>query len=112
MNLQPQSLLDAVVVAVVFIVGSARVTRLFVADTLPPIAHLRAWYEGKASGGWETLLHCPWCFSVWVVFINGLVGLAALEVGGLFWMAWFVMNFLLAASYVAGWIVFHDEDGN
>lgn len=101
--------LSDVLLAVVFIVGSARVTRLIVADTFPPSAHLRAWYEGKASGGWETLLMCPFCFSFWVVLANAATGWAAHALGPGWFMAWFIGNFIFAASYFAAIFVHFDE---
>ena len=110
MTLQPDTLAGAIVTTVVFVLGSARITRLVVADTLPPIVKIRAWYMEHAPDGWETLLHCPWCFSVWAVFLNGGAGWAAYAINGWVWGVWFWLNFLLATSYIAGAIVFHDED--
>ncbi len=44
---------------------SARVTRLVVADSFPPIARLRS--RLSAPGGWRAyLLSCPWCMGAWV----------------------------------------------
>lgn len=112
MSIQPDTLTGALIVAVVFVVASARVTRLIVADTLPPIIKMRIWYEDHTSGGWETLMRCPWCTSFWVVALNGLAGWLAHSVGGALWTVWFAVNIAFAAAYVAGWLVFHDEDGN
>ena len=43
--------------------------------------------------------------------IHRAAGWAASALNGPFWTIWAVLNGLLAASYAASWIVFHDEDG-
>ena len=106
----PSSLVEFTILAVVFIVASARITRLIVADTFPPSVKLRIWYEDRASGGWESLLSCPWCFGFWAVVANAAAGWAAHGLGSLTWTIWAVGNGLMAASYVTSYIVFHDED--
>ena len=85
--------------------GSARVTRLFVADSWPPSVKLRIWWKGKANELWEPLLTCPWCFAPYVVALNMLAAWAS-ELHPVWWM----VNLWLALSYLASWIVFHDED--
>lgn len=99
----------AVALAVVFVVGTARIVRLVVADTFPPILALRVWYEDHTSGGWETLLGCPWCFGVWATAFNALIGWGMFSVG--WYEGWFIGNALLTASYASALLVFHDEDG-
>lgn len=99
-----------VLATVVGILSAGRLTRLVVDDKLPPILALRGWYDRKTgysddNPGWGLLVHCPWCFSFWMTLL----------VGGTAWasnlhVAWWVVNGLLAASYVVGYIVFHDED--
>lgn len=106
----PSSLLEFTVLAAVFIVASARITRLIVADTFPPSVKLRIWYEDRASGGWESLLSCPWCFGFWAVVANAGAGWAAHAIASPVWSAWAILNGLLAASYVVSYLVFHDED--
>jgi hypothetical protein len=92
--------------AVFLILGSARLTRLLVADDFPPSVRARMWWDRVThDGGWSKLVHCPWCAAPYIVALN----LAAA------WLsrshpAWWVVNGWLAASYVASWIVFKDED--
>lgn len=107
----PDTLLEHVLLAAVFVVASARITRLIVADTFPPSVKLRIWYEDHTSGGWESLVSCPWCFGFWAVTLNAGLGWAASALNGPIWTIWVALNGLLAASYAVSWIVFHDEDG-
>lgn len=106
----PDTLAQMIAFAVVFIVASARITRLIVADTFPPSVKLRIWYENRASGGWESLTNCPWCFGFWAVTLNAGLGWAAYALGPPAWTVWAVVNGLFAASYAVSYIVFHDED--
>lgn len=55
-----------VVLLLVLMVGAtARITRLLVADSFPPIARARSWVG--ARGDWQDYLtDCPWCIGVWV----------------------------------------------
>jgi len=93
---------------VVGVVGSARLTRLVVADKFPLSVHLRMWWDrhvDEDSSLWNPLLHCPWCLAPWIVGANLLAALLTdLH------PAWWAVNGWLAASYAASWIVFHDED--
>lgn len=106
----PDTLAETILLTVVFIVASARFTRLIVADTFPPSVKLRVWYEDHASGGWESLLSCPWCFGFWAVTANAALGWAAYALPQPAWTIWAAANGLLAASYAASWIVYKDED--
>lgn len=99
------TLLIWAIAAVVGTLGSARLTRLMVADSYPPSVKLRIWWKDKVKNLWEPLLTCPWCFAPYVVAIN----LAVAYLSNLH-TAWWLVNGWLAASYVASWIVFHDED--
>ena len=88
------------------VLGSARITRLVVADDFPPVVSLRiAWDRLTNDGPYSKLVHCPWCFAPWVVLINIIAAL---------WSdlhpAWWLLNLWMAASYAASWVVFHDED--
>lgn len=93
-------------------VSSARLTRLFVNDTFPPVLYLRMWWDAKTAekpgyrGLWNVLLHCPWCFGPWATAL--VIGTA---IASNLHPVWWVINGWLAISYVASWIVFHDEDG-
>lgn len=103
-HLSPEAtLLLAVVVGVL---GTARVVRLFVADEIPVMRWWRAtWDKITNDGGWALLMHCPWCFAPYASAANfALAWTTHLH------PIWWVVNSVLAISYVAGWIVFHDED--
>lgn len=90
---------------VVGLFSSARLTRLVVEDTFPPMVWLRVkWDTITNDGPWSLLAHCHWCLSLWMVIPIGLWGwLTELQT------AWWVFNVWLAAGYVAGMIVERDE---
>jgi hypothetical protein len=95
---------------VVGIVSSARLTRLIAQESFPPVVRLRVWWDDYAEGHewfqpWSKLIHCHWCLPPWVVLVVGSVGYFT----NLHPVWWFI-NGWLAASYVASWIVHHDED--
>lgn len=96
----------AALAAFLGIVATARIARLIVSDSFPLSIYLRVWWDNHTSESlWNPLLHCPWCITFWIVLANA----------GVAWAThlhpvWFILNGLLAASYAASWIVFHDED--
>lgn len=95
-----------VAAAVVGILSAGRLVRLFVEDSYPPSIWLRTkWDTITHDGPWSKLAHCPWC--------AGPYPAAAILAWGylsdLHW-SWWLFNGWLAGSYVASWIVFHDED--
>ena len=99
-----------VVAAIVGVVAAARITRLIVNDSFPPIVWLRMkWDDATAKdgkeGSWTLLAHCPWCAAPYVSAII----LAWALLSHLHW-TWWVFNGWMAGSYAASWIVFHDED--
>lgn len=102
-----------VVIAAAFIaiVSSARLTRLLVADSLPPVVWLRIKWDVKTEGsGWNLLFHCHWCMSFWTTTVVVGWGLLAWEYDwelGL--KAWWIINGLLAFSYIAAMLVERDE---
>lgn len=94
---------------VAFVVGSlsaGRITRLFTADDFPPIVWLRIKWDDKThESGWNKLFHCPFCFSFWVSAVIVLWGwLSNLHT------SWWVVNGIMALSYVAAMVVIRDED--
>ena len=93
--------------SVVAVLASARITRLIVEDEYPPSIWVRMkWDRLTRDGEWAKLVHCGWCASPYVTAL--VLGLGYF----LRWPTWwYVGSAWLAASYVAGWIVFHDEDG-
>lgn len=104
-------LLTIAAAVVVGVVGSARVTRLVVADAFPPIAHFRAWWANVTSdkdgneGSWTVLFSCPWCAAPYIVAAN----MAWALLSDLHW-SWWLFNGWMSAAYATSWIVFHDED--
>lgn len=100
------TLLTAVAV-LVGIVASARLTRLVVHDTFPPVQWLVDQYIKLIRGNekWSTLVECHWCIAPWIIAPN----LAWAVLSELHW-SWWVFNGWLAAAYAASWIVEHDQD--
>jgi hypothetical protein len=102
-------------VVVMLALTVARVTRLLVADTFPPIARPRERlirFYGK--GSWQAyLLNCPWCMSFYVALVGTVATLHA--IGGLpapvlvFGAVWWVGGWLPASEVHE---VEVDEDGN
>lgn len=95
-----------VVTAVIAVGAAARLTRLVVEDEYPPMVWIRMqWDRVTRDGGWSKLAHCGWCASPYMAAL-------VLGVGYLLdWPTWwYAVTAWLAASYAAGWIVYHDED--
>lgn len=88
---------DVVLLLVLMVGATARVTRLLVADAFPPIAMARSRFA--ARGDWqEYLAECPWCAAVYVAgAITGAV------------TAWYGLPAPLlvwgSVAYAAAWIV-------
>ncbi len=84
--------------------ASARLARLLIHDTYPPIAWVRRkWDALTHDGEWAELVHCHYCATPYIV---AAVMLAA-------WLsdlhtAWWVVCAWLTASYVAAWVVSND----
>lgn len=95
-----------IAVAVVTVVSSARLTRLATWDDFPPAKWLRNKYADLTDGsGWQVLAFCAYCASFWVtagVFLWGYFTE--------FHEPWWVVNGLLAASYLAAIVMVHDGD--
>lgn len=70
-----------VLLLVVAILATYRLTRLIVADTFPPIARLRAAVSARwGDDSWQTYLStCAWCSSMYVA--AGLVAALDLTIG-------------------------------
>ena len=106
-------LLTLALAAIVFIISSARITRLVVQDDFPPMHWVRDKYDafwqkktGLEEPPWALLLHCPWCFGPWITLLNGIWAYTS----NLHW-TWWVFNSWMALSYAVSWVTFHDEDG-
>lgn len=96
------------VAVIVWIVSSARVTRLLTQDSFPPVVWFRMKWDDKTDGtrwdGWNVLFHCHWCLSFWVTAAIGAWG----YLSNLHW-SWWILNAALAASYLAAMTVERDE---
>lgn len=91
-----------------FIVGSlsaGRLTRLIAHDSFPPSVWFRMkWDDLTDESPWNPLFHCHWCLSFWM----------AAPIGIWAWLsnlhpAWWIVNGILAAAYIAPIIVEHDQ---
>lgn len=105
-----------VAVVLTTIVSASRLTRLATFDEFPPVRWLRNKYaEATDGGGWQLLAFCPYCAGFW---ITGLVvgwGMLAHVYGhppndSLAAQVWWVINGVLAASYLAAILMVHDGD--
>jgi len=90
--------LGAVVVGVISV---ARLTRLLVIDSYPPVAWVRnKWREITNDGPWSELVDCPYCAAPWFALpILAWAYLSDLHA------SWWIFNGWLAAAYVAAYIV-------
>lgn len=98
-----------VVALLTTVLSAARLTRLIVNDSWPPVL----WVKGKWDAwtdrsprrqAWWLLLQCPWCLSPWMTLLVGAWGVLS----HLHW-TWWAFNGWLALAYLAGMVVFHDE---
>lgn len=109
-----------IAVAAVTVLSVARLTRLAVIDKFPPIKYLRDAYENATDGsGWQWLALCGYCaapyFSALVVLLGWWAGVydADARVGLTNWMlAWWIVNSILAVSYVGAIVMAFDGDTN
>lgn len=100
------SIWHQVVIAILGVFASARITRLLVNDEYPPSIWLRMkWDALTHDGSWSKLAHCPWCLAPYVTA-------AVFGVGYLVtWPTWWYLGAAwMSASWAAAWITFHDED--
>lgn len=101
---------DLAVYLAAFLVGSVatgRIVRLWTQDNFPPVAWLRQKFVNLVGpdSTWADLAECPWCASFWFTAVN----VSYAWFSELHWSWWF-LNVIMAATYVAAWIVVHDED--
>lgn len=92
---------------VVGVLSSARLTRLVVNDTFPPVEWLKFQFIRlvRGSESWSKLVQCPWCLAPYAT----AAVLAWAVLSDLHW-TWWAFNGWLAAAYVASMIVWRDED--
>lgn len=94
---------------VVGVLGSARITRLIVADSWPPVTWVKKHWDTWTAKtdrrqAWWVLPNCPWCLAPWVVLPDGFWAVLS----HLHW-SWWAFNGWLALSYLASMVVYHDE---
>jgi hypothetical protein len=87
------------------VLGTARLTRLLVFDSYPPVAWLRAqWDRATGDGPWSQLVHCGFCAAPWIAVATLAWGYFT----DLHW-SWWVFYGWLAISYLAAAFVAWDE---
>lgn len=98
------------------IVSVSRLTRLATWDKFPPALWLRYKFADATDGtGWGLLAFCGYCASFWIAAVVVIWGLYA----GVYqtpvetrdstqW--WWIVNGILAASYLAAILMAHDGD--
>jgi hypothetical protein len=101
------------------IISASRLTRLATWDKFPPVVWLRDKYADATDGnGWQILAFCGYCASFWltglVVAWGLLSGVYAPVSGNQYdnipFTAWWIVNGILAASYLAAILMAHDGD--
>jgi hypothetical protein len=91
--------------------SSARLTRLVVWDSYPPVARLRAWWDSKTEDSeWNLLLHCGYCFGAWAsLAIFGWFTIDLVLDGHVHW-SWWAFNGWLSVAYLAAIIMAYDGE--
>lgn len=99
----------AIYVAAFFLgtVATARFVRLWTQDNFPPVAWVRTRVIAKIGpeSPWSDIAECPWCSAFWFVLVNTAYAFFS----DLHW-SWWWLNAIMASTYLAAWIVVHDED--
>lgn len=97
---------EYVAMAIVTALSVGRITRLVTWDTFPPSVWFRTKFDDLTKGGsWSVLVHCGYCFAVWAAFGVVLWGYWS------DWNAfWWIINGVLAASYVGAIVMANDGD--
>ena len=99
-----------VLMAIVGVLAVARVVRLVVDDSWPPMVKARNAYAAKVSDEWLPLVECPWCVAPYVA-------LPAVIWGGITWAnptwtvnnwIWWLVNGWAAVSWLASYITLRD----
>jgi hypothetical protein len=101
------------------IVSASRLTRLATWDEFPPAKWLRYKYADATDGtGWQLLAFCGYCASFWITglvvlwgWLSGVYGPDPF--GGTSdadYAVWWIVNGVLAASYLAAILMAHDGD--
>lgn len=100
------SVFEWIAVGLVVVLSAARLTRLATYDKFPPVLWLRTKYEDATDGtGWQMLAFCPYCASPWITLVVAGSGWAS------GWhAAWWFINGVFAASYLAAMVMVHDGE--
>jgi hypothetical protein len=100
-----------VAASVIAVLAAARLTRLFVWDAYPPTAWLRSKWDARTEDSdWNLLLHCGYCFGMYVaLFVMGW-GAVDLYLGDGLHLAWWVFHGWLAMSYLAAIVMAYDGE--
>lgn len=100
------STFQVVAAVIVGVLATARLTRLLVFDTLPPVIWLRDRYRAYTHDGpWSKLVDCGYCAAPWF----GAGVLAAGELSDYAYWWWIICGWL-AGSYVAAIVVAYDGE--
>lgn len=92
----------------VWIIGTARLTRVLVYDDFPPSIWIRdKWSALTRDGQWSKLVKCWWCASFWIALISLGWYIAGTHVLWISW-AWWVFWGALAGSYLATMLIVRD----
>lgn len=110
---------EIILALMLWVLGSARLVRLLLFDSYPPVAWLRdRWDRATSSedgypGSWTPLLHCAYCAAPYVTLLTGVVSLWLLPASVPYSHAqtWFWLTAgWAAASYAAAIAVAYDGD--
>ena len=88
---------------VVGVLAVARITRLIVDDTFPPVRAATDWYIRHTPEKWGALVECPWCVAPYITVVD----MAWAWSTGLHWTWWFG-NVWAAVSWLAAWLTLRD----
>lgn len=84
-------------------IATARLTRLIVDDSFPPVRAVTDWYIHHTNEKWGLLAECPWCVSFWIALANT----GAAWASDLAWWWWFA-NVPFAVSWIAAYMCLRD----
>lgn len=105
-------------VAFVTVISAARLTRIAVYDKFPPAQWVRDKYLDATDGsGWGLLALCGYCMSFWITALVVITGLYSgaydsdyPSLTPVWGAAWWIVNGIFAASYLAASYVANDGD--